>query len=144
MKITVSPHMKAFPTSRALPWASLMALYAMTPAATPVVMVYVKGIRTTVRKTGMATERSLQSTCRAFCIIIAPMTTRAAEATSVGTIAVSRVKKEAGGEEEAGDGGGETGTGPFADAGGRFDETVWPEPEATPPMTPPAPSMNSA
>ena len=78
------------PISRARPWASLMATYETTPAATPAVMEYVNGMITTVRKTGIAVARSDQSTCRAFIIIMAPMTTSAAAATSPGTIAVGR------------------------------------------------------
>ena len=65
----------------------------MTPAPTPAVMLYVNGIRATVRKTGMDTDRSLQSTCLAALIIIEPMTTRAAAATCAGTSWVSGVKK---------------------------------------------------
>ncbi|CAM5612526.1 hypothetical protein STENM327S_05457 [Streptomyces tendae] len=116
----------------------------MTPAATPAVMEYVNGIRTTVRKTGIAVARSAQSTCRAFIIIIAPMTTRAAEATSCGTIAVIGVKKRQAAKNapvttEASPVRAPSPT-PVADS----TKTVWPEPPATPPMAPPAPSMNSA
>ena len=116
----------------------------MTPAATPGVMQYVNGISTTVRKTGTAIARSLQSTCLAFCIIIAPMTTRAAEATWGGTIAVSGVKKRQAAKNrpvttEARPVRAPSPT-PVADS----TNTVWPEPPATPPIAPPAPSMNSA
>ncbi|GAA3213292.1 hypothetical protein GCM10020256_13380 [Streptomyces thermocoprophilus] len=116
----------------------------MTPAATPVVMVYVNGISTTVRNTGIAVARSAQSTCRAFISIIAPMTTRAAEATSCGTIAVSGVKKRQAAKNrpvttEARPVRAPSPT-PVADS----MNTVCPEPPATPPIAPPAPSMNSA
>ncbi|GAA3293859.1 hypothetical protein GCM10020295_16870 [Streptomyces cinereospinus] len=82
-KITISARTRA-PISRDLPRATRTAAYEMTPAATPAVIGYVNGVITTVGKSGTAVARSDRSTCRAFVIVMAPITTGAAAATSPG------------------------------------------------------------
>ncbi len=99
---------------------------------------------TTVRNTGIAVARSAQSTWRAFDIIIAPITTRAAAATSPGTIAVSGVKNRHAAKNSPVTTEDRPVRAPSPTPVADSTNTVWPEAPATPPIAPPAPSMNSA
>ena len=61
----------------------------MNPMPMPTVIEYPKGMKTIVRKAGMATARSVQSILETCCIMRNPTATSAGAAASLGTTAAS-------------------------------------------------------